>query len=68
MRALAEKGASTAKNPREVADASDVMITMLPSSPHVKSSASHTHIELRCSAGTQILAHCLTVARWWNRE
>lgn len=35
MRSFAEKGANTVQSPREVAEASDVVITMLPSSPHV---------------------------------
>lgn len=35
MQAFAERGATIAQTPREVADASDVVITMLPSSPHV---------------------------------
>lgn len=35
MQTFAERGATVAHNPREVADASDVVITMLPSSPHV---------------------------------
>lgn len=35
MRSFAEKGAHTVQSPREVAEASDVIITMLPSSPHV---------------------------------
>lgn len=36
VQAFAERGASVAQNPREVAEASDVVITMLPSSPHVE--------------------------------
>uniref|UniRef100_A0A7I4FLV3 3-hydroxyisobutyrate dehydrogenase n=1 Tax=Physcomitrium patens TaxID=3218 RepID=A0A7I4FLV3_PHYPA len=36
MQTFAERGATVAHNPREVADASDVVITMLPSSPHVE--------------------------------
>ncbi|KAG0629964.1 hypothetical protein M758_1G142800 [Ceratodon purpureus] len=36
MQRFAERGASIAQNPREVAEASDVVITMLPSSPHVQ--------------------------------
>ncbi|KAH9564953.1 hypothetical protein CY35_04G050800 [Sphagnum magellanicum] len=35
MRAFAEKGADMAPTPHELADACDVVITMLPSSPHV---------------------------------
>jgi 3-hydroxyisobutyrate dehydrogenase-like beta-hydroxyacid dehydrogenase len=38
VQAFAERGASVAQNPREVAEASDVVITMLPSSPHVRTS------------------------------
>jgi len=36
MRAFAEKGADMAPTPHELADACDVVITMLPSSPHVR--------------------------------
>lgn len=35
VQAFADRGASIAQTPREVAEASDVVITMLPSSPHV---------------------------------
>jgi hypothetical protein len=36
LRAFAEKGADIATTPHNLADAYDVVITMLPSSPHVK--------------------------------
>ncbi|CAM6024042.1 unnamed protein product [Sphagnum balticum] len=36
MRAFAEKGADIATTPHNLADACDVVITMLPSSPHVE--------------------------------
>ena len=36
MNALASEGAGTAATPKEVAEATDVVITMLPNSPHVK--------------------------------
>ncbi|CAK9874391.1 unnamed protein product [Sphagnum jensenii] len=36
MRAFAEKGADIAPTPHNLADACDVVITMLPSSPHIE--------------------------------
>jgi len=36
MHALASEGVKTAATPKEVAETTDVVITMLPNSPHVK--------------------------------
>lgn len=62
------KGALEARDPEEVASQSDVVITMLPSSPNVSSVKTHFHLFLHSGSGFRLLLVVMT-GTWqpWTR-
>ncbi|KAL3677756.1 hypothetical protein R1sor_020712 [Riccia sorocarpa] len=63
MQSLVEKGASKADSPKEIAERSDVVITMLPASSHVEEVYTGSNGLLSSSAGLRpsVLIDCSTI-------